>query len=515
MATQWNNTVPLGQAGTGAAYVLPRSSAAANFGQQLQYYDQRRQIDEERRRREAQRVANSYRENMLTASSGRLWANEIGKMEQDHIRQGMQYRAQGWDVYNPDPNNAEQLNASQQYLQDRARIESIRGYRANLEKQYIDLQKTLEKADIGEYNPADIQKLHDFVSGNTLSDLYEQNAALPSVRKRFDPSSVLPQTATTTDNTTFGNNMRRREIAIDEQATAASVLASIANAPGGREYLNELTGGINPSTLLSIPNNREEIRAQILKDYQGDPQLRERLATSPTPVVPDSPALDRWVDEQADRLYQAKQRFQPQFDSWMSQVTGGTKTGITETPDYAAANYSERIRSRQLAERREARLANEAKSSGSDATYIGATSIPAGRESSGNQGTVPIRDAINLANATVAVTGGEAYNLDSRSPERDTPSISGQIVNLGEYPFDASGNVVDETGISAAPVTWRKMALIRQTDGGITKNILVPANKIPATLSGNKQKMVNEFLKNTEIEQETQTNDADPLGLGI
>lgn len=509
--------MPLGQAGTGAAYILPQGNASQGFVQNLRYYDQQRQMQDQLRNQEARQLAKSYRDNMLTASSGRLWANEIGAMEQRHIQQGMDYRGQGWDIYNPDPNNTQQMSAHQQYMQDRARIESMRGYRSEVESQYNKIQESLRKANLGEYNPADIQRLHDFVTGD-LTELYEQSAGLPEVRKRFNPRQYLPSTAAITDETSTEGNVRRRTVGINEPATQASVIAGVANAPGGREYLQELTGGINPQELINLPDSREGIRETVLRDYQGDPQLREALASAPTPVLPDTPAFDRWVNQQSEQLYAAKQRFQPEFDSWMSQVAGGTKTGVTETPDYTAANYQERVRSRQLSERREARLASEASSSGTDVTYIGATSVPIGRESSGNNGTVPIRGAVNLANATVAVTGGGAYNLGTRGPERDTPSISGQIVNLGEYPFDASGNIMDESNLaSSAPAEWRKMALIRQTDGGITKNLLVPANKIPATLSGNKQKMVEAFLREpaSETSEATQENDADPLGLGI
>ena len=509
--------MPLGQAGTGAAYILPQGNAAQGFVQNLRYYDQQRMMQDRLRNQEAQQLAKSYRDNMLTASSGRLWANEIGAMEQRHIQQGMDYRGQGWDIYNPDPNNTQQMSAHQQYMQDRARIEGMRGYRSEVESQYNKIQESLRKANLGEYNPADIQRLHDFVTGD-LTELYEQSAGLPEVRKRFNPRQYLPSTAAITDETSTEGNVRRRTVGINEPATQASVIAGVANAPGGREYLQELTGGINPQELIKLPDSREGIRETVLRDYQGDPQLQEVLASAPTPVLPDTPAFDRWVTEQSEQLYAAKQRFQPEFDSWMSQVVGGTRTGVTETSDYSAETQARAARNEARAERRERRLEEQAASSGTDVSYIGADSVPAGRESSGNAGTVPIRGAINLANATVGFTGGGAYNMGSRSKERGATSIEGRIINIGEYPFDSNGDVLDESQMSSTDsVEWRKMALIRQTENGITKNLLVPASKIPSTLSGNKQKMVEAFLREpaSDTSEATQENDADPLGLGI
>src|SRR5690606_11010271 len=108
-----------------------------------------------------------------------------------------------------------------------------------------------------------------------------------------------------------------------------------------------------------------------------DPQFRAALASQGISSK-DDPRYQQVVEDAAQRRVQAKQALNEQMDNWVSMSSSGLKLGRSETSDFTEANYRERVRSRQLAERREARLASEAKSSGSDATYIGATSIPAG-----------------------------------------------------------------------------------------------------------------------------------------
>lgn len=500
MAT-WNNSVPLGQAGTGAAFILPRSTAAQNFGSQLMYYDRQRQLEEQRRLQQAQQLAQSYRDNMLKASSGRLWANEIGKLEQDHIRKGMEYRAQGFDVYNPDPNDPNQMKAHDEYMTERARLEGLRNYRSGLESQYNELLKTLQKANLGDYEASDIQKLNDFVSGTSIMDLYNQNAQLPSINRRFDPSEYLPkQAATDTVQTTEGNQ-RRKTVSINDPRTRSSIIGSIANAPGGQEYLNRLTGGINPNSLLDLPNDREAIKQQVLRDYNGDPELRRALASAPTPVISGTPAFDEWVEQQTNNLYSAKQRFQPQFQQWYDQVVGQTKTEDITTPDFTEANYRERVMSRQLAQRREARLAaGETPQQVSEEPVD--LMIPYGPYNpEGNQPQVQARNYIPMSIPNRNFVGSEAIDLYTGRPTQiGESSADYSIVGLTQVPVSKNpltggipkGSLVQPGFASANPnsVEWKQVVHVTKGDG---EDYFVDINRLPKNLTKDQKALVDRF----------------------
>lgn len=498
MANGWTNTVPLGQAGTGAAFILPQNRAAQNFGSQLAYADRQRQLEEQRRMQQAQQLAQSYRDNMLTASSGRLWANQIGKLEQDHIRRGMEYRGKGIDIYNPNPNDANQMKSHDEYMLERARIEGLRNYRKGLETQYNDLQKTLQKANLGDYDPSDIQKLNDFVSGTSVVDLYNQNAQLPTINKRFNPSEFLPSKAAVEQSQSYRNedgyDVRVDSTSIDEPRTQRSVLGSILNAPGGMEYVNRITGGIDPYSLINLPDNRDAIKDQVIKDYEGDPQLREALASAPEPVISGTRAFNEWVEEQANDLYGAKQRFQPQFDSWMSQVVGTTQTGEKETIDTSRARLGMQKESlnlrRAAANRAISEKLNANDSSGSGA-YIGTEVIPVGG-AEGNQ-NVTAENFIAFRNANAEITGGEAWDLDTMEKGRTDAVMTGAIAGLGEFPFDKKTGKLLPDGSTGDNVEYKKMALVKES-GQYGSSVLIPASKVPKTLSKKHAQLYDEFM---------------------
>lgn len=493
--------------GTMGAVVYGQNPAAQNLAGNLNAVRQAEQMRLAQQQADAQQLAQSWRDNELEAAEGMLWADQLGAVEQQHIATGQELMQEGINPY-------ESMNPrAVAYRRQRRDILNQRAYRKGIESQYM---KTLEeiRKNPNKYRPDDIQRLNEWISGTNLTDAYSQNQQIPMLRQRFDPSEVLKGVrAVTTSTTDVKDGWKTERTQIDRPQTEGLILGQLINAPGGAEYLAELTGGLPVNEVLSVPDSRSDIVSALKEGYSGNPRIREQLAAQG--IVGDK-MVEEWANNEASRFLGAKKNLKSFLDRQVDAAASGVKLEESRTPDTTLADLAIKKRNSDISAGREARLLREAESGGSDVTYIGADSVPAGRASSGNSGIVPINNAINLYNATVSVTGGGAYNLDSRSKERDTPSIEGRIVNIGEYPFDSNGEVLDESQVSSPDsVEWRKMALIRQTQDGITKNLLVPASKIPSTLSGNKQKIVNEFLKNAEIEQETQTKDADPLGLGI
>lgn len=326
-----NNTVPLGQAGTGAAVILGQDNASQQFNRNLGAYNQRQQQLQALEQQKAQQIAKSYRDNMLAASDGKLFAKQLGDLEQKHLKQGMDYRSQGFDIYNPNPNDPKQLQAAEQYQSDRRTIENLRNYRKGLETKFKTVNDAISKARAGEYKQADIDAMHNFINGTDLLEAYNGGADLPTVNKTFNTAEALKGIkAPTQQNKRVQNGIIIDTTAIDPRQAENTVLSTLGSAQGGQDYLMEITGGIPLSEVRSLPKTREEIRKRREADYNGIPQLREALAGQQ--IQKGNAAYNKWLDEEADRLYNARKNYDNVIADGVGRISQGIKTVDSRTP---------------------------------------------------------------------------------------------------------------------------------------------------------------------------------------
>lgn len=316
------NSVPLGQAGTGSAFILGDDSASKIFNRNaanLTAVNQQRKIDAQK---QAQLLAKSYRDNILAASDGKLFAQQLGEIEQRHLKQGMDYRGQGFDIYNPDPNDPKQLAASAQYMADRRQIENLRSYRKGIEDRYKVNSDLLAKAPAGEYDPTTIQAMNDFVSKGNIQDIYANGETLPELSKRFNISTALKGIkAPTFERQQTKNGIIIDEKYIDRDEAENTVLGTLSNNPSGLAELSKVTQGIPVNQLRNLPESYDKIRADIVSDAKGDPNVKVSLAANGIKI--GTPAFDKWVDDRAKNLHSIKRNFDSFLDNGVAQISGG------------------------------------------------------------------------------------------------------------------------------------------------------------------------------------------------
>lgn len=341
------NSVPLGQAGTGSAYVLGENTALPVF---------QRDIERQRLKREeqAQNIAKSYRDNILKASSGQLFSRELGDLEQKHIQQGYEFAKQGWDVYNPNPNNKAQMDAAAKYAEDRRTIENLRAYRKGIEDNFNEGNAILSRAVEGEYDPNIIAERNRMVSQGSLVDLYNRGATLPQLSKRFNPQAILKGvTAPTILEKETKNGMIVENKYLDKPTAENVVLSTIANQPSGINYLNNITGGLPFEEIQRMPNTLEEIKSRIVEDYVGSPENLALLAANQIKV--GTPQFDALVNEKSQQVYAAKKNLNSFIDSGVNQISKGLNLQVKKTPEISAAQKQSlknaEIRLAQSAER--------------------------------------------------------------------------------------------------------------------------------------------------------------------
>lgn len=188
------DTVPLGEAGTGAAYILPQSQA---INQASDYIDQAQQQRAQAAaaaklaaQQQAQKFAADWQKNRLNIKSGTLWQPEINQKVNDVMQEGLSLRQAGIDpqqYYNDDSTQAK-VDAYNQHYQEAMNMANVRDDYA---KKAALVDADISKAVPGELDPASIQAYHDFFTKNKLSDLITNGGQMPDVTKAYNLDAAI------------------------------------------------------------------------------------------------------------------------------------------------------------------------------------------------------------------------------------------------------------------------------------------------------------------------------------
>lgn len=453
-----------------------------------------RMVYQQQQQAEAQRVAQQWRDNELEAADGQLWAGQLGEIERRHIEEGQQLMQRGINPYESnDP-------AAQKFRSDRRNIMGLRAYRGGVEKNYIGLLQEMRK-NPDKYDPESIQALQDWVSQGNIENYYRSGAQLPGLQARFDVSDALKGfTAPTSVQTRTENNRKITDTSVDRPAAERAILGRIMSSPGGMRQLERITGGLPVQDVLSAPDSVEGNVAMYNALYDGDPQFRAQLASHGISSK-DDPRYQQVVNNAAQRRVQAKQALNQQMDNWVSMSSSGLKLGRSETADFTEANYRERVLSRQLSERREARLAaGETPKQASEEPVD--LMIPYGPYNpEGNQPQVQARNYIPMSIPNRNFVGSEAIDLYTGRPTQiGESSADYSIVGVTQVPVSKNpitggvpkGSLVQPGFASANPgsVEWKQVVHVTKGDG---EDYFVDINRMPKNLTKDQKALVDRF----------------------
>lgn len=338
------NSVPLGQAGTGAAYILPESQAVNTALSLLQQNRQTEQKNQLLKQQYAQQIAKDYQDNIFKAKNGQLFNSELMGLSQKHIQQGIDYAKQGWDIYNPNPNSPQQMQAYQQYMGDRSRLQNMQDIRDKIEKQFNDDNNLLSKAPAGKYDANTIKAQHDFIANNSLSDIVGKGLQLPSVQEAFDPEKNIFQHAlpvTFEDSKVVGNQKIDSKKLLDVP-TAKNAYSTIANAPGGAQWFQQQTGltpdqsRILPKSLDAITKFNNDFYRSAIMSNGANPELeaaKQKLISSGITDL-NSDAYKQFIVDQSAQDYQGKQKADAIVNTYVDRARAKAGEFLKNNPDY-------------------------------------------------------------------------------------------------------------------------------------------------------------------------------------
>lgn len=341
------NSVPLGQAGTGSAFVLGGSEAAQTLANTLDYNQKIAQQNALLKQQQAQQLANSWRQNQLKVDGGLYWQPEFNKRYQQHMEKGIQLRQMGVDPFNYNANDPTQSKIAEDYLMER---QGILADTANRKATEDEIKKSFDlvRKDPSKYYASDIQNLNKFIETPYAEAM---NMSIPTLTERFDPNSLLSKItpAQVGSELVIGNKKIKSVKALPEQ-TREAIVGAYRNDANTARWVDELTGrqGFTIPVLESIPNTKEAVKAKLEAQYNGNPDVRTQLAQQG--ITPNSEKYKAFMDTEANRLYNAKKTWNDQIQSDLQQVLPKVKQMESVLPDYSAEDQAMQRRRLSLAE---------------------------------------------------------------------------------------------------------------------------------------------------------------------
>lgn len=524
------NTVPQGNAGTGAAYLLGPNTALNQWMGSVHHAGQVRQ-----QRRAEQRANNAdFRKNQLNITPGKLFNKELQELVGAHVQQGAEAMAKGINPYNPNWNDPQQAEFAEQYQQSELRIKSLAAQVEEMSKQQKDAIQAFAKSE-SDYDPDDFQKILDFDKNHTLDEIASGEVDLPVLGKSFNmandivkPLGVM-QTSEKRIERTANGDFTVDVVEADIPRIADAVRTSFMSGPGANKLIKDLRAAgfenARPDGLLGT-TDEAEIRKALDNEFRSPTDnnpVTELMAEGKIPAV-GSPEYKKFLDDSVRQQLKAEKVADNLINEGVRLAAAKVNPKYSEMPNFSYQNEARAQRSEARAARNEQRserrlqlAESEAstKATGGQASQNMRTREIAFGVASQNKGVQPKTIAdnyIEFDTAPVNIVGGGAVNMTTGKKKPDnSPSIEGELVGLGLFPFVSDPNsklngalaqksFVDKGG----KVQWKKMAQIKSRDtDGEKEDVLIPAENLPKTMTKKNMDIYNSFLNNSATPQST------------
>jgi len=327
------NSVPLGQAGTGSAFVLGRSKAADQLVENIDYNRKVAQQNELLRRQQAQQIATDWKTNALKVDGGLYWQPEFNQRYQQHMDKGIKLRQMGVNPFNYNANDPTQSKIAEDYLLER---QGILSDTANRKATEAEIKKSFDmvRKDPNKYYASDIEGLNKYVNTPYAEAM---NMPVPSLEERFNPNELLAKiTPAQVGSEVVVGNKRIKSVKALPAETRTAIVSAYNNDASTARFVDELTGnqGFTIRALEQIPNTKEEIEKSLKSNYNGNPDLRTQLATQG--ITPNTKAYDDFIQKESNRLYEAKSKWNNQIQSDLNQVLPKVNQMSSVLPDYTS-----------------------------------------------------------------------------------------------------------------------------------------------------------------------------------
>lgn len=329
-------------------FLLGGSRALQNWIAQDKRNTQVNQYNTQQQKEFDANLAKSYNTNRIKTPIGQAYQQEILSDVQKLNDVGAKYLAQGFDVYNPNFRDPKQVAAHNQYLQDKAMVESKIAARSDYEKTVDAERKEYQKNPYGFDNtPDDVYS--QFEKSNTLNDIVNKGIQYPSLQRTFDYNKNVTEqipVLTTETEKIVGDDR------ITERVANVPVITSFTNklltTGPNRNWVEKQIGGSVDGLLNTI--DKSVIKKALDSEFRSPTSLDMMAELKNKGKVPafGTPQYEKFLDDAVNEQLKAEEK----FDKILS---GAVQDGIAKAnPSYKKVkDFS--VRDQQLQEESAAR----------------------------------------------------------------------------------------------------------------------------------------------------------------
>jgi len=269
------NSVPLGEAGTGAAYILPQSQALAGFSNTLDQIQANNAKAAADKQAQAQRIAQAWKQNHVNIKGGTIFQPEINARSNKVMSMGMDLQRQGVDPtgYSNDPKTQQLLSA---YQQEKASLISDAQTRDEIAKSALEAHKEYAKQPDGYYDPQSIADINDYTSGTgkygSLSNIVANGHQMPELKRSYDLNAAVDKLPVTPIETTSTlNGIKTKLVLPNEAAHQQTAHDFVINTPEARAAVEKQIGV--PLSDLPDSTDPNKIKTELDAMYRSRPAI--------------------------------------------------------------------------------------------------------------------------------------------------------------------------------------------------------------------------------------------------
>lgn len=353
MADGYKNTVPLGQIGTGSAYVLgPNMALQRWMGDIDQQRNMRMQADQHNASiNRSNYDAFNKRLSQIKPSSG-MYRDDVNELISQHVNEGARLMSQGINPYSPDYTNQDAVKASREFIQREQLIEATQSLLQDYAKAKDDAIKEYNKNpqsfDYDEY-----LNILNFEKNNTIADIIEGRASMPHLKKSFDMGSFVKSNIGTPKTTSarYEKGEDGRDYLVEESGVnAEQLLNNVVNSfKGGQgaNYLNrQLRDAGSSRDALDIigtldDNELREIIDQELRTPKPGNRVANLILEGVIPSF-NSPEYERFLDAEVAEQLHAEQVASRVFNQAAQVALGQADSSVKVSPTFDLVRESDR-----------------------------------------------------------------------------------------------------------------------------------------------------------------------------
>lgn len=537
MANGYTNTVPLGQAGTGGAFILGPNRALQYALQQRQEREGRIAAGEQQFYQRQASYNNQFQKTLMEMgqlAETPMFQEDFAHLTNELVRQGGEMMARGINPFNPHQSD-DSRSAVQQWNTE---YNQLRSAKAMVDVMHKDIQDQIKRYENNpdDYDIEDFNEIRDFQNNNSLEDILSGQVRVPrmsrslrigeEIAKQYGPITRAVEEMYVNEQ---GQEMRRSGVEADMDRIAYIANSQInPNTQYGREVNRRLRREFGDEASMDgllMTTDRDEVRDTLDRQFrnQGERSPIVELMASGIDARPGTPEYESFLEQATNEQLRAEQIYADAVNEAGMALQTRVNPTVTERADFTYANQ----RRADASASRSARNSNAAyqnmllrnqklRDGGSEVEDLISTAIDLDFseyfEGEEIMPGIQVPGAIPVASTSFPVSATDAIDVETGRKTKNT----GQRVTLSSIAptaFDKDGNVVsgeslEELMRNGNVVEFRPMAVVQSGSGRSTRDHMYDPSVIPVKqFSSNYKKGVNQTLKIQE-EATRQLNEA-------